>query len=80
MYYAYILKSTKTGRYYYGSTADLAKRLTNHNAGRVRSTKAYKPWEIHYFEEYPTKSEAFNRERFFKTIEGYQFLKMSGII
>jgi len=80
MYYAYILKSLKDGKYYYGSTSDLEKRLKYHNAGKVRSTKHRRTWVLHYFEEFPTKSEAIKREMFFKSKSGYFWLKNEGII
>ncbi|HKL18492.1 MAG TPA: GIY-YIG nuclease family protein [Halalkalibaculum sp.] len=65
MFYTCILKSESHGTYYYGSTADLAKRLKQHNAGRVRYTKGRMPWKMHYAEEFPTRSEATKREHFF---------------
>ena len=71
MYYSYILKSLKNGRHYYGYSANLDERIKYHNAGWVRSTKAFRPWIIHFFEEHPTKDDARNRERFYKSIEGY---------
>ncbi|NUQ40031.1 MAG: GIY-YIG nuclease family protein [Calditrichaceae bacterium] len=80
MFYAYILKSLKDHRYYYGSTSDLKKRLKSHNGGKVRSTKNRRPFELHYFEEFPTQSEALLRERFFKSPEGYAWLKENNII
>ncbi len=46
----YILKSLNFNRYYVGYSADAEKRLSEHNKGKVRSTKAYKPWKIIYFE------------------------------
>ena len=55
-------------------------RLKRHNRGKVRSTKAYIPWKVVYTEEFQTKSEAYQREMFFKSIDGYQFLKSKGII
>jgi putative endonuclease len=79
-YFTYILISEKNGRRYFGSCGDLKKRLKNHNSGKVRSTKAYKPYRILYFEIFTNKPEAQARERFFKTIDGYQFLKFQGII
>ena len=78
-YSTYILKSEITGKHYYGHTADLAKRLKNHNAKKVRSTKAYVPWVVHYYETFNTKSEAYKRELFFKSIDGYKWLKSEGI-
>ncbi len=79
-FFTYILKSEKDGTYYYGHSKDLKNRLIRHNSGRVRSTKNKKPWVIHYTEEYDTKSEANKREMFFKSIEGYNFLKNGNII
>jgi putative endonuclease len=80
MFYAYVLKSIKTGTYYYGHTVDLDNRLKNHNQGKVRWTKPRRPWNLIYSEPFETKSEAYKRELFFKSIEGYRYLKEKGII
>ncbi len=80
MYFAYILKSLKDGTHYYGSTAKLNSRLKIHNSGKVKYTKAHKPWALHYYEEFQTRSEAVRREKFFKTIDGYKWLKSNSII
>lgn len=80
MFVTYILVSEKDGSYYYGHTKDLEKRLKSHNKGKVRSTKSKRPWKIHFTEEFQTKSEAYKREMFFKSIDGYNFLRNSGII
>jgi putative endonuclease len=79
MYFAYILKSLSHGTYYYGSTINLESRLNDHNSGKVKYTKGRRPWILHFWEEFDTRSEAFRRERFFKTIDGYNFLKNKGI-
>ena len=80
MYIVYVLESLRTGRNYYGHTNDLPKRLKDHNSGKVRSTKAYKPWKVIYTEEYTTMLEAYQRELFFKSIDGYKFLKKEGLV
>ena len=80
MFYAYILKSEKDLKYYYGSTDNLESRLTKHNRGEVRSTKGRRPFHIHYSECYATRSEAYRREQFFKSIAGYQWLKENELI
>jgi putative endonuclease len=80
MYFTYILVSSKDGKYYYGSTSDIEKRLSKHNKGDVRSTKNRMPLSLYYKEEYNTRSEAFQREQFFKTINGYNWLKENRII
>lgn len=66
MYYLYVLLSDKYPRTYIGISADLIKRLREHNAGHVRSTKAYRPYQIVYQEEYAAKTEARKRELKFK--------------
>ena len=79
-YYAYILKSLKDEKYYYGSCADINKRLIEHNSGKMKSTKYRLPFVLHYFEEFESMNEAFKREKFFKTIDGYIWLKSQKII
>lgn len=80
MHYAYILKSLKDGKYYYGRTSDLEKRLKYHNSGKVRSTKNRHPLVLHYYEEFPTKTESIHKETYFKSIEGRNWLKSKAII
>jgi putative endonuclease len=80
MYYSYILKSLKDGRYYYGSTEDVEKRLIKHNSGQVRATKGRRPFIIHFVEEHDSRSSAYKRELFYKSIDGYNYLKEKQII
>jgi putative endonuclease len=80
MFYAYILKSLKDGTYYKGSTDNLQKRIKQHNSGKVKYTKGHLPYKLHYFEEFETRSEALKREKFFKSIDGYKWLKDNNII
>jgi len=61
-YKVYILKSPSFNRYYIGHSADVIKRLFKHNSRKVKSTKAFVPWEIVYTEFFESKSEAFERE------------------
>jgi putative endonuclease len=75
LYIVYILKSETHNRYYYGYTSDIEQRLLRHNEGLVKSTKAFMPWRIHYMEKFKTKSDAIKRENFFKSIDGYNWLK-----
>ena len=80
MYFAYILKSEKDDKYYYGSTENIETRLAKHNRGDVKATKGRRPFILHYKEEYLSRSEAFRREHFFKTVNGYKWLKENKII
>ncbi|MFI5222234.1 MAG: GIY-YIG nuclease family protein [Bacteroidia bacterium] len=78
-FYAYILKSESHGTYYYGSCENLDKRIKEHNGGKVRYTKGRRPWVLHYSEAFSSRSEAVKREIFFKTIDGFNYLKREGI-
>jgi putative endonuclease len=58
MYHVYILKSTSTGRYYTGSTANLEDRLKRHQENRSKATKGKGPWELIHTKAFATRSEA----------------------
>ncbi len=66
MYYTYILKSIKDGRLYIGYTEDLKRRVSEHKAGKVNSTKHRLPVELIYYEAYKNIDDAKNREKSFK--------------
>ena len=77
MFKVYILKSSNYNRYYIGHSANIEKRLREHNAGKVRSTKAYRPWEIIYFEVKSDKKAAYKREMQIKSFKhGEAFEKL----
>ena len=62
MNYTYILKC-KDDSLYTGWTNDLKKRITSHNAGKgAKYTKARRPVELGYYEEFQTREEAMKRE------------------
>lgn len=63
MHYVYLLHSDKTGTFYVGSTSDLRQRLYQHNQGRNISTKYGAPWKVLYYEAFPAKALAQERER-----------------
>jgi putative endonuclease len=75
MFYAYVLKSVENDFYYKGHCHNLELRLKQHNAGMTKSIKPYIPFEIAYFEEFSTETEAIQREQYFKTAAGRRFLK-----
>ena len=75
MYYVYILRSLKDGKYYIGSTHDVTARLNYHNAGLQRSTKYRIPFELIYTEALENKSEALKRELQIKGYKGGEAFK-----
>ena len=75
MYFVYIIKSLNVLRYYIGSTENIDRRLSDHNSGKVNATKAYKPWELVYTEEYSSEDKAIKREKYFKSAAGRRLIK-----
>ena len=63
MYYVYVLRSVVDSRYYIGFSADLRKRVANHNAGLNQATKAGLPWELLYYEAFQNELAARRREQ-----------------
>ena len=79
-FFTYILFSPQFNKHYYGHTSDLQKRLVDHNLGLSNYTKKIIPWKLIYYEQFSTRSEAIKREKFFKSIAGYHWLKNKNII
>jgi len=76
MHYAYILQSiSHPEKFYYGSTADLKKRLAVHNDGGNVSTSPYRPWALAWYGGFPCKQTAANFERYLKTASGKAFAR-----
>jgi putative endonuclease len=75
IYYTYIIKSRVKNKTYTGFTSDINRRLEEHNRGKVRSSKAYKPYDILQVEEFKTAKEAKQREAFYKTSSGRKEIK-----
>ena len=70
-HFVYILKSQGIDRFYIGCTTNLEKRLKEHNFGRTKSTRPFRPWVIIYFEKFLNKEDAFKREWHLKHPKGY---------
>jgi putative endonuclease len=75
MYFVYVMKSKINGRLYKGITGNIEKRLKDHNSGKTRTTKKWKPYELVYFEAVNDRIEARKREKYFKTLSGSKYLK-----
>lgn len=73
MYYTYILLSSKSPRFYFGSAIDLKKRLQLHNEDKVRSTKFVVPWKLVWYAAFETEKEARDFELYLKSGSGKAF-------
>ena len=74
-YTVYVLKSLAQNKTYVGLTSDIERRLAEHNVGRSRSTKPYRPWELVYHEEYVSRDDARKREKYLKAGSGRELLR-----
>lgn len=76
MFYVYVLRSLKSNRFYTGFTADLRKRLNQHNRGSKGSyTNKRGPFELIYYEACKNEDDAKTREIFLKSGMGKKYLK-----
>jgi putative endonuclease len=71
----YALSSTVKRYVYVGLTENLKRRFKQHQAGRVRPTKPYRPFKIIYTESCKTRIAARQREVYLKSGIGREFLK-----
>ena len=58
-----------------GLSSDIQQRLETHNSGSVKSTKAFVPWELIYWEEFETRIEVRKREKYLKSAAGRKWRK-----
>ena len=74
-HYVYILQSqSPRDQIYTGITADLKKRLSEHNPGKVPHTSKFTPWEIRAATAFNNKQRAVDFERYLKSGSGRAFL------
>jgi putative endonuclease len=75
MWYVYILRSAMDRNLYVGSTNDISRRLTEHNFGKVDSTKNRTPLRLEAYFAVKDKSRAIELEQYLKTGSGRAFLQ-----
>ena len=74
MYFTYVLFSNTLNKRYIGSTANIEKRLREHNAGKSQFTRGGIPWSLIYKESFVTLSAARRRESYLKSGQGRKLL------
>ena len=58
-----------------GFSSNVEQRLKQHNAGKITSTKGYRPWKLIYTEEIIGRIAARAKEKYYKSGIGKDFLK-----
>jgi len=69
-YTVYILYGQKDHRLYVGCTSNIESRLKRHQSGQVAATTNRRPICLIHTEKFESKADAFNRERFLKSLWG----------
>jgi len=75
MFYVYAIKSEIRNYIYVGLTNNLERRISEHNNGQNKSTKAYKPFVLIYSEKHLERKDARIKEKYFKSGIGKELLK-----
>jgi len=74
MHYVYVLQSGSDYGLYIGYSANLRRRLAEHQAGFAPATSYRGPWQLIYYESYVEETDARGREEFLKSGAGRRFL------
>ena len=75
MFFVYSIRSLNENYIYVGLTDNFERRFKEHQSGKNKTTKPYKPFKILLVDQYPTRQEARNREKYLKSGIGKEFLK-----
>jgi len=77
MYFVYIIKSKKDNKFYTGITNNIERRVKEHNkvCSSTTSTRNRGPFELIYFEKLENRINAREREKYFKSGSGREYIK-----
>lgn len=68
-FFTYILQSQTTGRFYIGQMDDLERRLEQHRAGYSKYTAKSGPWNLLWYQRFPSRKDAFAIEPHLKKLK-----------
>ena len=74
MWYVYIIRSVAFPyQEYTGATADLKRRIADHNSGKYSHTSKFLPWKLVWYCAFPDKIGALEFEKYLKSHSGRAF-------
>jgi predicted GIY-YIG superfamily endonuclease len=53
--------------------SDLKYRLKEHNAGKARHTRNYRPWDLKFYAAFISRTDAARFEKYLKSGSGHAF-------
>jgi putative endonuclease len=75
MFTTYALRSERRSYIYVGLTENLDRRRAEHNRGRNKTTKPYRPFVLIFAKEFDTRAAAREEEKRLKRGIGKEFLR-----
>ncbi|MCP4683723.1 MAG: GIY-YIG nuclease family protein [Desulfobacterales bacterium] len=83
-YWAYILRSKSSGRYYCGHSSDVHRRIRQHNDPEYKLSKTTKrfdgPWELIWSKDCSTRGEAMKLEKSIKKRGIGRYLEVTQLV
>jgi putative endonuclease len=74
VFYVYLLESLSThNQRYVGLTADLRRRLRDHNSGKSAHTSKCLPWRLVTYVAFSNRAKTESFERYLKSGSGHAF-------
>ena len=74
MWYVYIIRSVPfPDQEYTGATADLKRRIADHNSGKSDHTSKFLPWKLLWYCAFQDKFAALEFEKYLKSHSGRAF-------
>ena len=74
MFTVYILYSKSLDSYYVGFTNSIERRVSEHNRKKKKFTDKGIPWKLVYSENFTSKKEAMDKEKFIKSKKSKIFI------
>ena len=74
-YFVYIIFSQQLDKYYVGHTADLSKRVDQHNSGISSFTSKASDWVLKYSESFSDRMTALAREKEIKNKKSRRYIE-----
>jgi putative endonuclease len=75
MFYVYVISSMARNYLYVGLTDNAERRINEHQSGKNKTTKPYKPYKVILIEQFETRVKARMREKYLKSGIGKEFLR-----
>ncbi|MFH1286961.1 MAG: GIY-YIG nuclease family protein [Candidatus Magasanikbacteria bacterium] len=75
MYFVYVISSNVRKYIYVGITNNTQRRIGEHQKGKEKTTRPYRPFSILHIEVFSTRIEARKREKYLKSGSGKEWIK-----